>query len=223
MKLVCLSPRLTTEEKVEKQFLNTRYTKPLISRGINTVMLTLDNPEPEKVLEICDGFLITGGTDIDPSYYQESNEEGLSKGIDKRLDELDKLMVEHAVKYKKPLLGICRGHQSLNVFLGGTLHQDLATKNETHKRVKEDHFVNVQPHPWFSWDTKLNVNSYHHQAIKELADDLTAIAHHEDKTIEMVVHKSLPLFGVQWHPEINHESKESVVIFDAFKKLLEAK
>lgn len=220
MKLVCLSPRLLTEENVEKQFVNTRYTTPLLNRGINSIMITLDNPNPEVILEKCDGFLITGGTDINPKYYNETNDNGLSRGIDVRLDELDKLIVEHAAKYKKPLLGICRGHQSLNVFLGGTLYQDLAQKNNTHKSVRSDHLVTAEKHPWFNWDKVLNVNSYHHQAIKDLAPNLTAIAHHDDKTIELVVHKNLPMFGVQWHPEIKPESKESTVIFDLFKKLL---
>lgn len=217
-KLICLSPRLLTEDNIEKQFVNTRYTTPLINRGFNTLMLTLNNPNIDDLLNVCDGFLVTGGTDIDPSYYNEEND-GLSLNVDKRLDEVDKAMINHAVENKKPLLGICRGHQALNVFLGGSLHQDLDSLNEVHKRIQEDHFVNTTSHKMFNWDKIINVNSYHHQAIKDLADNLEVVATHNDGTIEMVVHKSLPIFAVQWHPEIYSNSEPSVIIFDAFAKL----
>ena len=211
-KLIGLTSRLLVSEGVEKQFVNTRYLIPLQERGFNTLLLTLNNIDDEAILDLCDGFLITGGTDIDPHYYQEDNH-GISKGIDRRLDDLDKSVVKHAIKHKKPLLGICRGLQSLNVFMGGSLIQDLGDKNKTHNSVKSDHLVTMVN------DEVLNVNSYHHQAIKRLADELIVVAKHTDGTIEMVEHKHLPIFAVQWHPEINHQSKASIFVFDKFKAL----
>lgn len=218
-KLVGLSSRLLTEDSVEKQFVNTRYLTPLIKRDLNTIMLTLENPYPEEILKLCDAFLITGGTDIDPTHYNEQNN-GLSKGIDLRLDKLDELIVKHAYKYKKPLLGICRGHQSINVFLGGSLFQDLDNLNPEHKSIKENHPVNVVKNPYINLENTLKVNSYHHQAIKTLADGLLSIGSHNDSTIEIVFHESLPIFAVQWHPEINSESEVSKVIFDKFAELI---
>ncbi len=219
-KLICLTPRLLTPEEVEKQFVNTRYLRPLIKRGFNTLLLTLDNPNNEKILQLCDGFLITGGTDLDPKFYNEENE-GLSKNVHDRLDELDKLVVKHAVKNKKPLLGICRGLQSINVFLGGSLIQDLDEVNETHNSVKENHEVIMDKNNGFNLPELIKVNSYHHQAIKKLAPDLKVIGRHKDNTIEMVVHNTLPIFAVQWHPEINSESDVSNILFDKFKELFD--
>ena len=218
-KLIGLSPRLLTIDTVEKQFVNTRYLTPLTKRGLNTLMIGLDNPNPEAILKLCDGFLITGGTDLEPTLYNEENN-GLSKGIDLRLDNLDKLMIEHAVKHKKPLLGICRGHQSLNVFLGGSLYQDLGDLNTSHNTIKENHFIHIDKNDFINLEGLINVNSYHHQAIKDLAKDLQVIGRHPDQTIEMVVHKTLPIFAVQWHPEINSESKISQIIFDKFSTLV---
>lgn len=218
-KLIGLTPRLIFDKTVEKQFVNTRYLTPLVNRGFNTVLLTLDNPNPEKILNMCDAFLITGGTDLDPKYYNEENK-GLSKDVYNRLDELDKLVVEHAVKHKKPLLGICRGHQSINVFLGGSLYQDLGELNDEHKSIKENHPINVSPNGYINLPEKITVNSYHHQAIKVPAKDLDIIARHPDNTIEMVFHKNLPVFAVQWHPEINSDSAVSKVIFDKFAELI---
>ncbi len=215
-KLICLTPRLIVSEGVEKQFVNTRYLKPLKERNFNTILLTLDNVDNEEILNLCDGFLITGGNDLDPTSYNENNEAGLSKDTDVRLDEIDKQVINHALKTNKPLLGICRGLQSLNVFLGGTLIQDLNDENNVHKSVSENHFVEVFKNNKYNLINDLNVNSYHHQAIKKLANDLEVIAYHKDKTIEMVSHKKLPIFAVQWHPEIKDNSLESKIIFDIF-------
>lgn len=220
-KLIGLSPRLLTEDNVEKQFVNTRYLNPLHKRGLNTLLLTLNNPNLEEVLEHCDAFLITGGTDSDPKHYGEENK-GLSKGVDHRLDETDKMIIEHAVKHKKPVLGICRGMQSLNIFLGGSLYQDLDNLNDTHNSVKEDHFITINKNSFINLEGELNINSYHHQAIKKLAKDFEVIGKHNDGTIEMVIHKTLPIFAVQWHPEINSESDVSKVIFDKFSELIKA-
>lgn len=218
--IICVTPRLLTEDGIEKQFVNTRYIDQLTKRGFNALQLTLDNPNPTEIFEFCDGFLITGGADINPIRFGEVNQ-GLSRDINNRLDRLDSAVVDYAVNSNKPLLGICRGLQSLNVFLGGSLYQDLGPLNDTHKRISSNHKVNMKPHPYFNWDKQLLVNSYHHQAIKELAPDLKVIGTHEDGTIEMVVHKTLPMFAVQWHPEINSDSESSKIIFNTFLKLVQ--
>lgn len=182
-------------------------------------MLTLENPNLEEILTLCDAFLITGGTDINPDFYNEKND-GLSKGVDIRLDMVDKMIVLHALKYKKPLLGICRGHQAINVFLGGSLHQDMGSLNKEHNSISKDHFINVNKNSFITFDSKINVNSYHHQSIKTLAKDLESIGFHDDSTIELVFHRTLPIFAVQWHPEINSNSKASKIIFNKFLELI---
>ena len=139
MKLIGITPRFIFEDGVEKQFVNTRYVKQLTNRGLNVVMITTNNPDPEQILNLCDGFLITGGNDIEPAYYNEKNV-GLSKKVYPDLDVLDKLIVEHAAKTKKPLLGICRGHQAINVFIGGSLYQHI----DSHENLSKDHLINTK-------------------------------------------------------------------------------
>jgi len=219
-KLICVTPRLLTENHVEKQFINTRYLKHLTNAGYNTIQINLDNPNPDDILHMCDAFLMTGGTDVDPIHFGEANE-GLSKGIDQRLDKLDQQITQYAVKSKKPLLGICRGVQTINVFLGGSLHQDLGSLNESHQKIASGHVVHIKPHPLFNLPSTIEVNSYHHQAIKDVAPGLEVIGQHEDGTVEMVIHQTLPIFAVQWHPEIDGESPYSKMIFEAFFKLIE--
>lgn len=217
--LIGITPRILIEDGIEKQFVNTRYVDRLTPRRLHTLMLTLGNEEQDKLFELCDGFLITGGTDVDPKFYGEENL-GLSKDVIIRLDELDQKVIHYAMKHHKPLLGICRGLQSLNVFLGGSLHQDLGDKNITHNRVSSGHVLNTMSHPSFPWERKIHVNSYHHQAIHKLAPGLKVLATHEDGTIEMVIHESLPIFAVQWHPEITPDSIISKIIFDRFAEMI---
>ena len=217
--LIGITPRILIEDGIEKQFVNTRYVDRLTPRKLNTMMLTLGNEEQEHIFDLCDGFLITGGTDVDPKFYGEENF-GLSKDVIIRLDELDQKVIGYAIKNHKPLLGICRGFQSLNIFLGGSLHQDLGDKNSAHNCIPSGHQIHTITHPLFPFERQIQVNSYHHQAIKKLAPGLKVLATHEDGTIEMVIHESLPIFAVQWHPEITPDSFISKIIFDRFAEMI---
>lgn len=219
MKLIGVTPRILVENGVEKQFVNTRYLKQLTDRGLNTIMINTNNPNPEEIVKLCDGFLLTGGTDIDPVHFGEENT-GESKNVLPQLDILDKLIIEHAVETKKPILGICRGHQAINIFLGGTLHQHIGTDHES---VKIDHIVETVPNKHLNFKKQINVNSWHHQAVKDLAPGLELIASHPDGTVEAFAHKTLPIVGVQWHPEILSDSEETKLIFDLFLKQLNTK
>lgn len=209
-KLIGVTPRLLVEETTEKQFVNSSYVNYLLRYDCNIIMLTLNNPKIEEVLDLCDGFLITGGTDVDPKFYNEENNG--SKCIDDRLDILDKQVVEYAVKNKKPLLGICRGHQSINVFLGGSLIQHM----ENHRGIKEGHEVKTVKNAYLAFDENILTNSYHHQAVKDLAPNMEIVAKHADGTCEAIIHKELPIIGIQWHPELMITSNESKIIFDKF-------
>lgn len=215
-KIIGVTPRILTENNVEKEFVNRRYLKPLHERGFNTLLLTAENPALEEILSLCDGFLITGGNDIDPTYFGQTNEENKSKHVRQEIDEVDRAVVEFALKHEKPLLGICRGYQAINIFLGGTLFQDIGS---SHTSIKENHEVFTVPNRLIPFEDQILVNSYHHQALDKIADDLVIIARHTDGITEAFVHQKLPIFAVQWHPEINKDSKESKLIFDTFAKL----
>jgi putative glutamine amidotransferase len=203
----------------EKQFVNTRYVKPLTERGMNTMMLTLDNPSPEEMFNLCDAFVVTGGVDLDPMTYKDVNT-GLSKDIHPSLDLLDSLVIKYAKTTKKPLLGVCRGLQSVNVFLGGTLYQDLAQLGLKHSNIPGNHKINTVENDVLKFESEIAVNSYHHQGIKKLATGLKVIGKQTDGIIEAVVHESLPIIAVQWHPEMRPSSPESKVIFDTFTTMV---
>jgi putative glutamine amidotransferase len=212
-KLIGITARVLTEDSVRKQFVNERYLVPLHERGFNTIMLTLDNPRLEQILPLCDGFLVTGGWDIDPKYFNETNN-GESKGCDPSLDELDRMVVEYAASHSKPMLGVCRGHQAINVFLGGSLHQDIG---QSHSGVH--HHVHSLPNRLLDFPPMFETNSWHHQAVKKTAPDLEVVAVSDDNMVEAFIHAYLPIIGIQWHPEMMPKDPQSILIFDTFAKL----
>jgi putative glutamine amidotransferase len=218
-KLIGLTSRVLVETNIEKQFVNTRYLTPLHERGFNTIMLTLSSPNPESVFDLCDGFLVTGGVDLNPETYGENNS-GLSKGVDDRLDLLDQQVILYAKAHGKPLLGICRGHQSLNVFMGGSLIQDLNSLDKYHEHISKDHIIHTSSNRLLPLDQNISVNSFHHQAVKKIAPEFDVIARYSDDTIEAMIHRHLPMISVQWHPEANPESTVSQIVFDAFASML---
>ena len=209
-KLIGVTPRLLMEDDVEKQFVNTSYLDCLLHYDCNVIMLTLNNPNVEEVLDLCDAFLITGGSDLDPKYYGEENNG--SKGIDFRLDVLDKVVVEYAAKTKKPLLGICRGHQSINVFLGGSLIQHM----ENHRGIKEGHEVVTIKNAYLNFDenilkqifpSKVNYNLESNLPIEQLFSD-------EIKYIASAIQRG-KLISVNGYLGVG----KRLVIQEAFKKL----
>lgn len=217
-KIIGCTPRCLKEGSTLKQFVNDNYVESLLARDFNVIMLTLDNPALEEILDLCDGFLITGGSDIDPKWFNEENNG--SEDIDPRLDMIDKQVVEYAMKSKKPMLGICRGIQSINVFMGGSLYQHIGL---THRGISYDHEVHTYKNRLLDFDKDIIVNSYHHQAVKELAPNTTLVAKHKDGTIEAFIHNTLPIIAVQWHPERLQETKPSQIVFDTFAKLVNKK
>lgn len=158
-----------------------------------------------------DGFVFTGGADIDPKYFGEEIKETCGKIFPLR-DTFESRMFEKITETKKPILGICRGMQVINVFLGGTLFQDIDTEYETNLAHRQP-LPNTEP--WHDIlvlpDTKLFAlvgkarmvgNSFHHQAIKTLANGLTCTAKAEDGIIEAYTADNYPyLAAYQWHPE----------------------
>lgn len=163
-------------------FVHQSYLYFLKKKGHTFDFITL-----ETDLSFFEAFLLPGGYDIDPKHYDQINY--ASNHIDEEMDELDKKIINYAIQTKKPLLGICRGIQSINVFLGGTLKQDISN------HMNENHFISIK-------DTYLLVNSFHHQSIDQLAPNLEILGTSLDGEIEMIRHKNLPIFGVQFHLEL---------------------
>ena len=163
-------------------------------------------PFTDNVAEEHDGLLLCGGVDIHPRYYGE--EIAGSKNIDEARDAYEMALLDAFVKAGKPVLGICRGHQLINVYFGGTLTQHIAT-SERHT-ADEDLVHEVTAVPGLAPDhilTKLYgetfpVNSAHHQAVAIPGRGLQ-ITHTSlpDSIPEALIHTSLPILSIQWHPE----------------------
>lgn len=198
---------------------NYSYLEPFNKRDITPIILPLNSSNILELLPLCDGFLIPGGDDIDPKYYGEENI-GDSKDVDPFLDQIDKIVLEYALKHHIPTLGICRGIQAIAAFLGGSLHQDINKANLTNDEVDHKHMVkNTFNHPFNNmFPSNFEINSYHHQAIKCVPNDFVITFMHND-IIEGIYHHALPIFGVQWHPE-RFNSLESTIIFDHFTNLV---
>ena len=183
--------------------------------------------ELSRFVDICDGILLTGGHDVSPDIYGEVPLDGKVSCCAKR-DNMEKMVLEDAMLSDKPVLGICRGIQLVNALLGGTLYQDLPSqhpsKTEHHQTPPYDvpvHDVIIKKGtPLFDCigTERIGVNSYHHQAVKELAPDLKAMAESEDGLVEALYLPSSRFFwAVQWHPEFSYKTDEnSRKIFEAF-------
>lgn len=197
------------------------YIKGIEKAGGVPVMLPLTT-DPEVIRQLIgsfDGFLLTGGQDVSPRLYGEKLSM-LCGEICFERDEMERILIGEAIRHDKPILGICRGIQILNVVLGGSLYQDLPTEYpsnlEHHQTPPYDlpvHQVSIVPDsPLFSLlgRRSLAVNSYHHQAIKRLSNRLSAMAYAEDGLVEAVCLPSARfVWAVQWHPEFSYEREES--------------
>jgi len=157
------------------------------------------------------GFLFPGGFDLDPAYFNETPIPKLGR-VDRDLDEFQLAAFNLAMEMEVPVLGICRGAQVINVALGGSLFQDIASQFNTpvldHMQKKihcgTDHSVKIEPGSRLSkmFGTALEVNSRHHQAIRNLGKNLKTTAVSSDGVIEAAEHTSLPVDLIQWHPEL---------------------
>lgn len=165
--------------------------------AIPTVSLDLQDPDD------FDGLLMPGGYDINPALFGQEN--AGSNGIDDDLDQRQMAILDVFVKAKKPILGICRGLQVLNVYFGGTLIQHLEN-HQIHRcpgtdlihttKVTEDCFLNR-----IYESNEFVTNSCHHQAIDRLGKGLKPVQYAEGPVIEAVIHETLPIIALQWHPE----------------------
>lgn len=216
-KFIGVSPRFNIDSTSGQRFIkiNMDYIKQIVSYNY-TPLILFDCEDFENNLKLCSGFLILGGNDINPIYFNENNNLELSKGIDEITDELDRRIITFAKENKVPTLGICRGHQALAAFLGGSLHQDINHANLNHPENEKKHYVtkvantnltNLLPDNFL-------VNTFHHQAVNLLPEGFITTLMNGD-VIEAIEHKDLPLIGVQWHPE-RYYTNESKIIFDYF-------
>ncbi|MDE7222389.1 MAG: gamma-glutamyl-gamma-aminobutyrate hydrolase family protein [Acetatifactor sp.] len=154
-------------------------------------------------LSACQGLVFPGGGDITPAFFGERDRG--SRSIDTELDILQLQALEYGIQRRIPILGICKGMQIINVGVGGSIIQDLPTA-DFHRYIQADQYHEVVNLPgsflYRLYGESMVVNSAHHQGLGKLGKGLQVISRCPfDQCVEAVCHESLPLIGVQWHPE----------------------
>lgn len=205
-----------------RTFVNSDYVASIVRAGGTPLLLppVLDEAVIKAQVESLDGFVFSGGPDVDPLLYGEEPDSQLGV-VNHERDTYEKRLVQLAGELGKPMLGICRGAQIINVACGGSLYQDIVkldacTIKHMQSSVQRDalwHSAVIEPASKLAavlGEHKLLVNSYHHQAIKTPAPGFAVVARAQDGTVEAVEREVGPwTIGVQWHPELlsaNHAS-----------------
>ena len=208
------------------------YTKSVVaSGGIPLVIpVTKDREIIKAQLELIDGLILSGGADINPFLYGQDFKEGIGI-ISPERDECEMIILEEFLKTGKPILGICRGHQLINIYFNGTLFQDMRYYGKDYLKHEQElypelatHIVNIVEKDNMLaelYGDKVATNSFHHQSVDRLGEGLTVIAKANDGIVEAFQKKDHKfLYGIQWHPEMmtargNQDMKK---IFETFIK-----
>jgi putative glutamine amidotransferase len=183
---------------------------------------TTDPAKLAEYAEIFDGFLFSGGDDLDPSCYGEEKKFD-NVVVDLERDAFEKALFAAVYPTEKPILGICRGIQSLNVWMGGTLHQHIDGHRQSQPMNQPSHELTVLEGSMFHricGKNAVRVNSSHHQVVKDLAPALVADAYNSDGYVEVAHQPDRSFFfAVQFHPEsycMNEDDDHAKAIFSAF-------
>jgi putative glutamine amidotransferase len=195
----------------------------------NGVPLILPMGVPEdaaQYIQQIDKLLLAGGYDVSPEYYGEELHP-LTQATYPERDVFELALIKEAVAQKKPIFGVCRGMQLLNVAFGGTLYQDLSlTEKPTIKHEQSPtpfrfptHAITLEADSSLGklLGTTYRVNSFHHQAIKKVAEEFQVIAMASDGIVEAIETSAFaaPILGIQWHPELTaQEIASEQKIFD---------
>ncbi len=208
--------------------------KAVIAAGGTPVLLPIHigDDDAKRLIDICDGILFTGGEDVNPKYMNEETLPQCGYADDER-DRAEQMYFKYARQKHIPIFGICRGHQAVNVFMGGSLYQDITTQCQRLNAIQHKsprgvsdimHTVSVEKGSLLEkvagYDT-LDVTSTHHQAIKRVADGLKVVATAPDGIIEALEGTGDDyILTVQFHPELRYDKEDHAL--NLFKGLINA-
>lgn len=200
------------------------YVDSVVDNGMTPVLFPggVSPDHADRLVSMVEGVLISGGDDVDPATYGQENT--ASKDYASDVDRFEIALIQAARSQNKPLLGICRGIQILNVALGGTLRQEVTQPGAIHEPMTDDtmpdewisrrHVVRFEQGSWLSdiyGASETKVNTLHHQGVGDLAPDLIVEARSDDGLIEAArCDGTWWALGVQWHPERLQDEHQSV-------------
>ncbi len=227
MKKIGISGNRIFIKGFKRDYVLEHYAKCVERKGGVPIILPITSKKEvvEEYIKIIDALILTGGQDVDPNLYgEELYKESEEPSVER--DQYDFMLIEAALKKGIPILGICRGMQILNVYLGGKLHQDIKYHSKTNlKHVQSSmysdpvHSIKISKGSYLyeKLGEESRVNSIHHQCIKEVASSLNVVAVSiGDGIIEAYESKEGKILGVQWHPEMMcfHVDNDMSRIFD---------
>jgi Predicted glutamine amidotransferases len=221
------------DEEKDSVWMLPGYMQGLEEAGAMPMILHLTDSETilEQAIRLFDGFLFTGGQDVNPKLYGQEKNEHCGEICDIR-DRMETYIFREAVlNQNKPALGICRGIQFINALLGGSLHQDIPTEFpsaiiHSQKPPYDIPAHNVRilsntPLHKLAGKESIEVNSSHHQGINRIAKGLEIMAVADDGLVEAVYMPEHPhVWAVQWHPEYSLKDEMSKKIFSHFVEKL---
>lgn len=190
------------------------YIQSVLDAGGSPVLIPVmtDIAALTRIVNELDGLILSGGGDINPLYVQEDPIPQL-QDVDTFRDEYDLILIRLASNRQIPMMGICRGHQILNVAFGGSIFQDIYSQSgrslikhsQKMPREQASHTVELTSKDSLLYkkleEDELLVNSFHHQAVREVAPEFTETAIASDNINEAMEHTEKRIFSVQWHPE----------------------
>jgi putative glutamine amidotransferase len=213
-------------------FLPLRYTKCVEhAGGIPVAIPILSSDTMRELLSRIDGVVVIGGADLPPDLYGEENT-GSEALVPRERAGFDLALIRSSIDEDKPLLGICYGHQAVNVAFGGKLIQDISSTIPTplkHRKLKGEpnavHEVRVNPESSLSGilgEERIDPVSSHHQSVVRPGDGFRIVAHAPDGVIEASERTDRRfLFTVQWHPEMTPDAEHSRRLFRALVEAAE--
>lgn len=218
-----------TQKQIPQLHLYQNYAEAVVQAGGLAVLVCSGQRESlAELSQRAQGLFLTGGEDLDPQRYGQKNT-GLCSPPDLWRDSLEWSLCWQFVRQKKPVFGVCRGMQMINVFFGGTLTQDLQEDRGLAHPYHSIHSVECIEGSQLEqlFGASFLVNSYHHQAVQTLGAGLISIAATQNGDIvEALEHKTLPVLGVQWHPErmtgdqrMDREGPDMGCLFQRFVQL----
>lgn len=194
--------------------------------GIPVILTFVKGDDVRELLGHLDGLLLSGGPDMDPSFWGEEPHLRLG-AISPERDEFEVEICREAIAMELPILGICRGCQVVNVVAGGNLVQDIPAQvsgaikhGQDAPRWHASHSVRIRPETKLAMimdADKISVNSYHHQSVKDVAPNWMVSAMASDGVVEAIEDTTHPFrLGIQWHPECFYEYTAFDALFRAF-------